>query len=216
MVLYQRKIGMKFEIFDEHVNALFDKCRAILKGKGIDYNAGTDRFHGFKDRAFKAGITKYQGWYILFSKGLGAIERYVLKGATESENIHVRIQDAINYLILLDAMITEDEQSSDTESAFLKQAELLNKAGSSAPVTLPLTPEALELLKNYVPPKHFTPFLFEVDTLVTKHGIECKVTSRRRTEAGNVYNLEATETGSIFQGIPESEIKPRGIVPSKP
>ena len=62
---------------------------------------------GFKQGAIRIGLTPLQVWAIYFYKHIAAIETYVKNGSVSSEPIEGRIADAINYLILLRALIEE-------------------------------------------------------------------------------------------------------------
>lgn len=103
---------MNRDNFNKHVDTVIANCKAILGTKGEDYSyAEEDRLSNFKETAKEVSLTKYNVWYVYFNKGLSSIRRYITKGKVESENIHSRILDAINYLILLDAMIEEDSKN---------------------------------------------------------------------------------------------------------
>lgn len=174
--------------FNQHVEQLLDGCKTILGTKGEDYSyADEDRLSNFKESAKEVGLTKYQVWYVYFNKGMSAIRRYVSKGKTESENIHARIQDAVNYLILLDAMITEDEPK-------------------------PAYPALTPAYRDPPPSTHF-PSRYRIQQEVTKQGIRCIVTYMRLDGLRWCYDLQAIESGNVFQNVPEAEIKPCGIKP---
>jgi hypothetical protein len=97
-------------IDDPHFIKIVMDCWDIYKKKGVDYTQGEwekDRLANFRKAADDAGTTMLQSWSVLFSKHLHAIQSYVKRGRVESEPIHGRIHDAINYLILLMIMVSE-------------------------------------------------------------------------------------------------------------
>lgn len=97
--------------FNLMVEEQFQLCRELLCKKGADYSeADTDRCSNFKENAADLDLSPFKIWYVYFNKGWRAIKSYVNKGRVESEDIHARITDAINYLILLRALI-EDQKS---------------------------------------------------------------------------------------------------------
>lgn len=93
-------------------DALVDEARrrqdAILKTKGSDYTRHEeDRLSNFKRSAAAIGLTPLQVWAIFFNKHHDAIMAFIKTGKTESEGIEGRIDDCINYLYLLEAIIKE-------------------------------------------------------------------------------------------------------------
>lgn len=181
---------MNREEFNKHVDQLLDGCKSILGTKGEDYSyADTDRLSNFKETAKEIEQSKYTIWYVYFNKGMSAIRRYIYKGAVESENIHARIKDAINYLILLDALITEDEQ-----------IELKIREDDKQEERIPCdkTYDENRLTNKYV---H--------NEVVSKQGITCTVTSIffSNKHNGYLYGLKAQETGTVFKDVKEEDIK---------
>ena len=94
-------------------NALIVKARArqddLLLRKGADYTRhDVDRLSNFKRNATSIGLTSLQVWAVYFNKHIDAIMAYVKTGKAESEAITGRIDDAINYLYLLEGLIEEE------------------------------------------------------------------------------------------------------------
>lgn len=75
--------------------------------KGREYATEEDGLANFKNRAKQMGITPGQVWGIFYGKHSDAIFSYLKGGKALSEPIQGRIDDAILYLILLKALITE-------------------------------------------------------------------------------------------------------------
>jgi hypothetical protein len=102
---------MQKEKFEEIRNDIFDKCRELTKVKGEDYTKGNpDVLANFKEGDF-LGLNPYQTLGVYMKKHIDAIYNFIkTAGEHESEPIDTRIQDAINYLIFLKALI-EDEKN---------------------------------------------------------------------------------------------------------
>lgn len=94
-------------------NAIVDEARRrqdqILKTKGADYTRHEeDRLSNFKRSAAAIGLTPIQVWAIFANKHWDAIMAFIKTGKTESEAIEGRLDDVINYIYLLEALIRED------------------------------------------------------------------------------------------------------------
>lgn len=94
--------------FDNLRNNIFDDCVKLTETKGDDYTKGNeDVLINFKEGAF-LGLTSYQILGVYMKKHIDSIFNYIKNdGQTESEPIEYRIQDAINYLVFLQALIKE-------------------------------------------------------------------------------------------------------------
>jgi len=85
---------------------------SILTAKGADYTRHEeDRLSNFRRSARAVGLTPQIVWAVFFMKHIDAIMAYIKTGHAESEAIEGRIDDAINYLFLLLALIEEGELS---------------------------------------------------------------------------------------------------------
>lgn len=178
---------MNRDTFNKHVDTVIANCKAILGTKGEDYSyAEEDRLSNFKETAKEVSLTKYNVWYVYFNKGLSSIRRYITEGKVESENIHSRILDAINYLMLLDAMIAEDEPTKEVGLGF----------DGGRTTSLPSPEKATVKVPKYIPGQK-----------VTKHGVACIVQSVSNLSQGVSYDLQSTKSGYEFKEVPEEEIK---------
>lgn len=84
----------------------------LIVAKGNDYSAGSkDALIEFKIAAEEAGVEPVQSCHILLTKQLRAIARYVREGRIDTEGIESRLDDARNYLDILEALIVEAETS---------------------------------------------------------------------------------------------------------
>ena len=79
----------------------------LLSKKGSDYTQGLDRLSNFKLVAEEIGTTPEQVLWVYLAKHLFALRRYVREGRVESEPLQDRIDDAINYLHLLEGLIRD-------------------------------------------------------------------------------------------------------------
>lgn len=92
----------------------FADCLPMLRSKNADYTQGeqkSDRVAAFKRIAKDVNITPKQAWAVLCQKHWGAVMRFVKEGFVESEPIHGRINDIINYMVLLGAIVSEEESN---------------------------------------------------------------------------------------------------------
>ena len=92
--------------------ALFEDCLQLLRDKGKAYSGDKDALANFKINAERMGLSKYQIWAVYFNKHIDSINNAVKdnpdKPADKTEGLSGRIVDAINYLIILKALLTED------------------------------------------------------------------------------------------------------------
>lgn len=93
-----------------------DACQELLKTKGAAYTGSVDVLANFKRNANALGLSKYQVWAVYANKHLDAVNT-AIKGVTseqpiprdKSEGLPGRITDVINYFLLLEALLSEDE-----------------------------------------------------------------------------------------------------------
>jgi len=94
---------------DEFLILLKDTFMSLLelsRTKGVEY-AGTDNaFKNFEGIAADIQLPREKILWVYFTKHLYSIRNYI-NGGTSSEPIAGRIDDAILYLVLLKAMLTE-------------------------------------------------------------------------------------------------------------
>ncbi len=92
----------------------FTECISMLRSKNKDYSQGEqqgDRIAAFRRIARDINITMRQAWAVFCQKHWGAVMKFVKDGTVESEPIDGRINDIINYMVLLGAII-DDERTS--------------------------------------------------------------------------------------------------------
>lgn len=100
----------------------FTACMSMLRQKNADYSQGEqkgDRIAAFRRIGRDINITMPQAWAVFCQKHWGAVMKYVKDGIVESESIHGRINDIINYMALFGAIVDEIEntKASDDNAA---------------------------------------------------------------------------------------------------
>lgn len=102
---------MTYEEYQAHVKKFLGEMQYVTAVKNRDYSAGTDdAMNSWYSIAERTNITPIQVWYVLLSKHVQAIERYVKIGQLSSESIHSRLIDLANYAMLGDALVKDLEQ----------------------------------------------------------------------------------------------------------
>jgi len=97
--------------FSELMEQTFKDCSKISIAKGADYTKGSqDALANFKEAGKGIEAHPMDVCWIFMNKHYQAITNYVrTKGQSESEPISERIKDLINYLVLLQGLIKENE-----------------------------------------------------------------------------------------------------------
>jgi len=103
--------------FERLQKELFNHCFNLTRQKGEDYTRGNaDVLHHFKETAKSFGITPMQVCGIFMKKHFDAIFNYIKTGGkSESEPIDTRLQDAINYLTFMKALIIDEVDEQEGE-----------------------------------------------------------------------------------------------------
>jgi len=101
--------------FTEVVLGLLDECKEMLVKKGEDYSTSDDRLDNFKSAEQFTSLSQWQCWEALFFKHIQSLRTYFRSGRKQlNEDVHHRIRDSINYLILLEAMLVEEKEGHAT------------------------------------------------------------------------------------------------------
>jgi hypothetical protein len=100
--------------FDIVVRDTIASIENLLKVKGGEYAGSEDRLANFKRGQQRTGAHPYQVLWIYLSKHIDSVETYIkdfVKGHTRprSESIDGRLDDMINYCLLMKALIKENE-----------------------------------------------------------------------------------------------------------
>lgn len=88
----------------------FADCIDLIRAKNADYTQGTakkDRIAAFRRISADIGVPMEKVWAIFCQKHWGAVMKFVKDGQVESEPIDGRINDIINYMVLLGAIIDD-------------------------------------------------------------------------------------------------------------
>lgn len=101
---------MTNKVFYELMTKTFGEAIEIAKTKGEDYTKGShDALANFKEGGKDINLDPKKVAWIFMNKHYQAITNYVkTNGKSESEPIAMRIKDMINYLVLLQAIIMEE------------------------------------------------------------------------------------------------------------
>ena len=96
--------------FNKLLNARIDKIKAVLEKKAGEYAQEEDRLYNFKVAADMSNVTPEISCWHFLTKHLVCVRdlAYGLLPA-KPEIIDEKIGDAINYLILLEALLRERE-----------------------------------------------------------------------------------------------------------
>lgn len=98
--------------FYELMEKTFSDATIIAKSKGFDYTKGSeDALANFKEGGQALGIDSKIVCWVFMNKHYQAITNYIrTRGKSESEPIEERVKDMINYLVLMLALIVEENE----------------------------------------------------------------------------------------------------------
>lgn len=96
--------------FDRIIKDTFNDVKKLMDTKGPDYTQGSsNRLQNFYKVGEALGVPPIVVWGVYAGKHWEAIMSYI-KGIRESEPISTRICDEIAYLLILKALIYEEEK----------------------------------------------------------------------------------------------------------
>lgn len=99
----------------EKFNAIAEEqlayCARLLGVKNTEYHGEDDRLHTFKSAAVMEGTTPKQALAGMMAKHTISIYDMCKEGEYPTEKWTEKITDHINYLLLLKAMIIEEEEN---------------------------------------------------------------------------------------------------------
>lgn len=99
---------MDAKTFDAVVEHRIDLIRSVLKSKADEYATNGDRLHNFRVIAALNGVSMESANWSLACKHLVSIRDMALSGKPYSWDLwREKVGDAINYLILLEAIVQE-------------------------------------------------------------------------------------------------------------
>lgn len=116
--------------FEQLHDATWATCRHLLIVKGAEYAGTEDRLSNFKRGSKLTGATPLQVAFIYASKHYDSISTFIRNQASDSqailsEPIEGRLDDLINYCILMKAIIQEMKHDTVTQE-FLTHKDLRN------------------------------------------------------------------------------------------
>lgn len=91
----------------------FADCIDMLRAKNADYSQNEqkgDRIAAFRRIARDIDLPMRKVWAVFAQKHWGAIMRFCKEGRVESEPIDGRINDLINYAVLMGAIVTDERE----------------------------------------------------------------------------------------------------------
>jgi hypothetical protein len=107
---------MNKDEFDLVVEENISQMRASLQAKGAEYCKGQDRLQNFKDTALMNGCTPEQALWGFVSKHIIALKDFIQSPGMQNIPYSFwseKLGDIRNYMVLLDALITERTKDED-------------------------------------------------------------------------------------------------------
>lgn len=98
---------MTNERFEELLEERIAKTRAVLASKGREYAPNEDRLENFKIAAAFLRTAPAEACLGFLAKHLASVVDLVRRGSTDAAAWDEKLGDAVNYLILLEALAEE-------------------------------------------------------------------------------------------------------------
>lgn len=127
---------MNSQDFDKIVANRIEKIKSVLSSKAKEYAKG-DRLYNFKRAAEIERVTTEKALLGMWAKHIVSVLDLIEGSLAATEYmVNEKIGDAINYLILLEAVLTENETNMNVKlkDAFVKVAERKKNAKLGRPV----------------------------------------------------------------------------------
>lgn len=100
------------ERFTESVTTQVEHCISLLGTKGTEYAPGADRLSAFKKAAALQGCTTAQAAFGMLAKHLVSVSDMIMSNERYSGiRWDEKISDSINYLLIIRAIIEEENMS---------------------------------------------------------------------------------------------------------
>jgi hypothetical protein len=87
------------------------RCLEVLAKKGREYAPGEDRLEQFKVSAENLGVTPKMALWGMAAKHLTSLNLMCKNDSHDVDMWTEKITDAINYLLLLNALVREEEEN---------------------------------------------------------------------------------------------------------
>lgn len=104
---------MKAEEFQDLLHRRIELTKSVLSVKASEYASAADRFHNFKKAAAFTGETPAQVCIGFMMKHLVSVLDLVEATNPSPEVIDEKIGDSINYLILLEGILKENQTKAE-------------------------------------------------------------------------------------------------------
>lgn len=188
---------MKHTEFQSIINDTLLRIKDLTATKGEEYKGAEDnQFGNFERGALELGLTREQILMVYLSKHLDSIRTYIrdkAKGERRqlSEPIIGRIDDAILYLILLRAMVIDDERTCKAIAEF----DALVDSGVAIELAIPPTSEYDSLLVDVNRRSPFTDSDFKTGDDVPVPELEAYVDPNRIAYGKDPFGIEAADIG---------------------
>ncbi len=98
---------MNSETFNQILEETFERCRCIMEMKSDEY-ATHDRLHNFKVASLIQMVSPRKALWGMANKHLVSIMDIVGGRPTDRATLDEKINDMINYLVLLKALVIEE------------------------------------------------------------------------------------------------------------
>lgn len=110
----------------------------LLRVKGGEYAGSEDRLANFKRGQLRTGAHPYQVLWIYLSKHIDSVETYIKDTAAgitreRSEPIDGRLDDIINYCLLMKALVKETQQNEMIRPVVMKENHAAGYGNDSQP-----------------------------------------------------------------------------------
>lgn len=101
------------EEFQKILNDRLCKIKTTLDKKAGEYSSDEDRLYNFKQAAAIMGVEPQEALWGMAVKHLVSVQDLVYKNLENTKaNVNEKIGDLINYLILLEALLSEEREES--------------------------------------------------------------------------------------------------------
>lgn len=96
--------------FTAHVEQFFNQCLDTMDQGQKEYTLTRDVFDNFSRVGSELGTDRKLVLWIYLRKHMDGILNHLKGHKLQRESVHGRVKDAVNYLVILDAMIAEEER----------------------------------------------------------------------------------------------------------
>ena len=102
--------------YNNYLRDLCDDLISTAKSGQLEYSLSADAFDNFNRLSADLQLDRKLILFVYMKKHLDGIISYIRGHKSQRESVHGRIKDAIVYLTILDAMISEEEEIKNTNT----------------------------------------------------------------------------------------------------